>query len=163
MGHHLKKDPNHKVLKQEDALIENQELNLTLKASRKYKSQVKNLSDYDKLSKKAKLIFLTGLFDGEGSFGYHSHGKSRRQFQLSVGMVDEDLIKRFKHFFRCGFTYFEKERENRQRIYRWKVTGAKAFQVLNMMINYLCLRRKEKYKNVVKRFQNCCPSWYTHI
>ena len=47
MGHHLKKALIHKVLKQEDALTENQELNLTLKASRQYKSQVKNLSDFE--------------------------------------------------------------------------------------------------------------------
>ena len=86
----------------------------------------------------------------------------KRQFEICVEMCDEDLILRFQDFFKIGYIFSVKE-ENRQKIFKWKVTGAKGFQVLNIMINYLCLRRKEKYKNVVKRFQDSCPSWYTHI
>ena len=67
--HHLKEALIHKVSKKEDVRIENLELSPKLKVSRIYKHQGKNLSDYDKLDDDGKLVFLAGVFDGEGSFG----------------------------------------------------------------------------------------------
>ena len=59
----------HKVLKKEDAHIEKLELNLTSRESKTYNLPEKSSSVYDKLSENEKIIFLSGVFDGEGSFG----------------------------------------------------------------------------------------------
>ena len=53
----------------------------------------KNL--YERLPENLKVIFLAGLFDGEGSFGVWGKGSGRKSFQCSVEMCDKDIIQRF--------------------------------------------------------------------
>ena len=57
----------------------------------------KNL--YENLPKEHKIIFLAGLFDGEGSFGVWGKGGGRKSFQCSVEMCDKDIIQRFSDLF----------------------------------------------------------------
>ena len=47
-------------------------------------------NSYEKLSEKNKLIFLAGLFDGEGSFGIWGKGQGRKTFQCGIEMCDID-------------------------------------------------------------------------
>ena len=59
---------------------EKRELNLTSKELKTYNLPVKNSSVYDNLSDNEKLIFLSGVFDGEGSFGIWSKLKTKKYF-----------------------------------------------------------------------------------
>ena len=56
-------------------------------------------NSYEKLSEKNKLIFLAGLFDGEGSFGIWGKGQGRNTFQCGIEMCDKDILDRFSDFF----------------------------------------------------------------
>jgi hypothetical protein len=59
---------------------------------------------YDKLTKEQKLIFLAGVFEGEGSFGFWGKdNKNNRYFRIQVRMTDEDIVVRFVHFFKLGY------------------------------------------------------------
>jgi hypothetical protein len=60
----------------------------------------KNLTAYDKLSRKQKILVLAGVFDGEGSFGVWSRGKNRsKHLQVKVDTTDADMVARFHHMF----------------------------------------------------------------
>jgi len=53
------------------------------------------------LSEKEKLIFLAGVFEGEGTMGYWKNGitkngKVMRRIQCAVKMTDKDIIDRFE-------------------------------------------------------------------
>lgn len=58
---------------------------------------------YEKLTREQKLIFLAGVFEGEGSFGFWGKLlKNNRFFKIQVRMTDEDIVLRFVDFFRLG-------------------------------------------------------------
>ena len=55
---------------------------------------------FDTLSEKEKIIFLAGVFDGEGSFGSWSTGKGRKSMiAFGVETTDEDMVKRLHDVF----------------------------------------------------------------
>ncbi len=107
----------------------------------------KNL--YEKLPKKHKLIFLAGLFDGEGSFGIWGKGNGRKSFQCSVEMCDKDIIQRFVDIFGGSILTVKIRNDKWKQTWRWRQSGKKAFASIEKMIDYMCQRRKDKY-NVVK-------------
>ena len=89
-------------------------------------------NSYEKLSKKFKLIYLAGLFDGEGSFGFWSKGKNRGRI---FG----------------GWLFFAKRRKFKHKdTWCWRDRGPRAFAIIDKMINFMSKRRQEKYY-VVKR------------
>tara|TARA_A100001391_G_scaffold45972_2_gene26984 strand:- start:50 stop:466 length:417 start_codon:yes stop_codon:yes gene_type:complete len=110
--------------------------------------QVKNTNLYEKLSEKNKIIFLAGLFDGEGSFGLWSKGKGAskpKYFAASVETTDEDMVKRFYDMFGGTFYPCKQRKSHWKTTYRWKICGKGAFLCMDKMIDYMCLRRQEKY------------------
>ena len=106
-------------------------------------------NSYENLSEKNKLIFLAGLFDGEGSFGIWGKGNNRRTFQCSVEMKDRDILERFEEFFGVAITICKKRKPHWAQTWRWRLSGARAYECIDMMIEYMCQRRQEKY-NVVQ-------------
>lgn len=109
----------------------------------------KNLTAYDKLSRKQKILVLAGVFDGEGSFGVWSRGKNRsKHLQVKVDTTDADMVARFHHMFGGIFFTHTPKNENYKHLFRWKITGDKAWQVLKEMVPYMCQRRREKFKNL---------------
>ena len=57
-------------------------------------------NSYESLPKEHKLIFLAGIFDGEGSFGIWSKGKGRKkEFACTIEMIDKDTVQKFKDMF----------------------------------------------------------------
>ena len=121
-GHRLIKDQIHKVLNSK---------------------MLKN--SYESLSEKNKLIFLAGLFDGEGSFGIWGKGNGKKTFQCSVEMKDHDLIQRFHNFFGGSFNKCKKRKSHWAQTWRWRLSGVRAYECIDMMIEYMCRRRQEKY------------------
>ena len=109
---------------------------------------------YDKLSKEQKLIFLAGVFEGEGSFGFWGKdNKNNRYFRIQVRMTDEDIVVRFVDFFRLGYVNSHIPKKNHlKKSWKWTVAGDKAMEVMLQMAPYLGIRRKEK-------FEQCCQSY----
>ena len=109
---------------------------------------------YDKLAKEQKLIFLAGVFEGEGSFGFWGKdNKNNRYFRIQVRMTDEDIVVRFVDFFRLGYVNLHiPKKDHLKKSWKWTVAGDKAMEVMLQMAPYLGIRRKEK-------FEQCCQSF----
>jgi hypothetical protein len=108
-------------------------------------------NSYEKLSEKNKLIFLAGLFDGEGRFGIWGKGNGRRTFQCGIEMCDKDILDRFSNFFGGNVMKVRLRKSHWTQTWRWRLSGARAFECIDLLIEYMCQRRQEKYYNVVKR------------
>ena len=109
-------------------------------------------SKYKLLSKEQKLIFLAGVFEGEGSFGFWGkEGKSNRYLRAQIRMCDEDIVLRFIDYFKLGSisTYLPKNKKH-NKSWKWTVSGDKAVEVMLQLAPYLGIRRQEK-------FIECCP------
>jgi hypothetical protein len=107
---------------------------------------------YSNLTKEQKLIFLAGVFEGEGSFGFWGkEDKANRYLRVQIRMCDEDIVTRFTDYFELGFitTHIPKNKKH-SKSWKWTVAGEKAISVMLQMIPYLGIRRQEKFKE-------CCP------
>ena len=136
----------------EGALIEDQEVNQTYKASLPFNKLEKNLSEYDKLSRREQVIFLAGVFDGEGSFGVWSQGKhKKRSLQIKVETTDSDMVARFHAMYGGLFFVLNKRKEHWKHTFRWKLSGEKAWQAISEMVPYMCKRRKEKFLEITNK------------
>jgi hypothetical protein len=110
-------------------------------------------SSYDYLNKQEKLIFLAGVFEGEGSFGlWGKQIKNNKYLSLKINMTDKDILERFLDFFKVGAIYADKLQINRKPMWRWQITGIKAMEVLLQMAPYFGIRRKEKFEQC---YQSC--------
>ena len=105
---------------------------------------------YENLNETNKLLFLAGLFDGEGSFGVWGKGNGRKSFQCSVEMCDKDSVQKFADFFGGNVVKPRLRKSHWTQTYKWKLSGGRAYECVEMMIEYMSLRRQEKYENVVK-------------
>ena len=107
------------------------------------------------LSHKEKLIFLAGIFEGEGTFGYfksgfYRDGKQRRKIEVSVEMTDKDVVNLFHNYFEFGNIYTRTFDNHYKTSYRWKAVGLEGLKILHLMIPYLCKRRQEQYYGMVQ-------------
>ena len=105
---------------------------------------------YEDLNERNKLLFLAGLFDGEGSFGVWGKGDGRKSFQCSVEMCDRDSVKKFADFFGGNVVKPRLRKSHWTQTYKWKLSGGRAYECVEMMIEYMSQRRQEKYENVVQ-------------
>ena len=125
------------------------------------KSDIKGIKDVQVSGKKfigltivtteqGKILFLAGIFDGEGSFGVWGKGNGRKSFQCSVEMCDKDIIdERFADKFGGSILPVKVRKDNWKQTWKWKMSGKRAFAIVGKMVEYMCQRRKDKY-NVVK-------------
>ncbi len=127
LGHRLREDQIHREL----------QLNMPKKS-------------YEDLNERNKLLFLAGLFDGEGSFGVWGKGDGRKSFQCSVEMCDRDSVKKFADFFGGNVVKPRLRKSHWTQTYKWKLSGGRAYECVEMMIEYMSQRRQEKYENVVQ-------------
>lgn len=111
-------------------------------------------SSYNKLSRKEKIIFLAGVFEGEGSFGlWGKLLKNNQYLSIQVKMTDKDIIKRFFDFFKVGNIYTDKARINRKEIYRWQLSGKNAMKIMLQLYPYLGIRRQEKLNQCYQSYK----------
>ena len=107
------------------------------------------------LNKKEKLIFLSGIFEGEGTFGnfkagVYRDGRVRRKIEISVEMTDKDVVDLFHTYFNKGNVYVRTFENHYKTSYRWKVAGLEGLKILHLMLPYLCKRRQEQYYGMVQ-------------
>ena len=107
------------------------------------------------LNKKEKLIFLSGIYEGEGTFGnfkagVYRDGRVRRKIEISVEMTDRDVVDLFHTYFNKGNVYVRTFENHYKTSYRWKVAGLEGLKILHLMLPYLCKRRQEQYYGMVQ-------------
>jgi hypothetical protein len=125
------------------------------------KSTPKN--SYESLPVSSKLIFLAGIFDGEGSFGIWSKGLGRKkEFACTIEMSDHDTLLKFSNMFGGQLFSCKKRKDYHRQTWRWRQNGYRAFQIIDKMIEFMSIRRQEKY-NVVKRDKIGGTSRYAHL
>ena len=121
------------------------------------------VSSYERLPEESKLIFLAGIFDGEGSFGIWSKGKGRKkEFACTIEMSDYDTLRKFVDMFGGQLFSCKKRKEFHRQTWRWRQNGYRAFKIIDKMINFMSIRRQEKY-NVVKCDKISGTSRYAHL
>jgi hypothetical protein len=109
---------------------------------------------YGKLTTEQKLIFLAGVFEGEGSFGFWGkENKANRYLRVQIRMCDEDIVVRFIDYFKLGhITTNLPKNPKHSRSWKWLVSGDKAVEVMLQLVPYLGIRRQEKFKE-------CCQCY----
>ena len=107
------------------------------------------------LSQKERLIFLAGIFEGEGSFGYFRAGKYRdgsirRKIEVAVEMCDLDVVTMFQDHFQKGSVHTRKFNNHYKTAYRWRVSGLEGLKILHLTLPYFCKRRQKQYYGMVQ-------------
>ena len=113
-----------------------------------FKKEGLNLQGFDSLSRKEKIIFLAGVFDGEGCLGAYTvgkKGKGKKYLSISVESTDVDVISRFIEVFGGNLLSIKRRHDHYKNSFKWKLVGKKAWPVIAEMIPYMCLRRRQKY------------------
>ena len=140
---------------------------------KKFKLKVLNSqeqSNFNILTDREKLIYLAGVFEGEGSISghwpYRNGVKVNRAWvlQISVEMSDEDSVLKFKDFFKLGSLSTRKRRDSNlttdkiakdyyKRTYSWRATTAQAYSVLLQLRPFLGKRRIEQYNRCCQLYK----------
>jgi hypothetical protein len=123
--------------------------------------------NYNKLNRKEKLLYLAGVWEGEGCHTIISNGKKfkhlpcGRSFRILLSMTDLDIIERFRSFFNYGnITTYQPKKLNvkgepYKLQYKWFVRGEKGFNFLKQMYPFFGERRRKKlrecYIEMIKR------------
>ena len=123
---------------------------------------------YENLSKENKLIYLAGVFDGEGSFGLWKKGNNKTRFEVSVEMKDADAIYRFYNYFGGTVHKCKIRKANWSQTWRWRMQGEKAFAAMEKMVNFLLKKGADPFikdsfnmNSVDYAKQNLDPDWKT--
>ena len=120
-------------------------------------------NSYESLPVTSKLIFLAGIFDGEGSFGVWSKGIGRKkEFACTIEMTDQDTLQKFADMFGGQIFPCKIRKAHHIPTWRWRQNGYRAFLIMDKMIDFMSKRRQEKY-NVVKRDKIGGTSRYPHL
>ena len=120
-------------------------------------------NSYESLPVTSKLIFLAGIFDGEGSFGIWSKGIGRKkEFACTIEMTDQDTLQKFADMFGGQIFPCKIRKAHHTPTWRWRQNGYRAFLIMDKMIDFMSKRRQEKY-NVVKRDKIGGTSRYPHL
>jgi hypothetical protein len=120
-------------------------------------------NSYESLPVTSKLIFLAGIFDGEGSFGIWSKGLGRKkEFACTIEMTDQDTLQKFADMFGGQIFPCKIRKPHHIPTWRWRQNGYRAFLIMDKMIDFMSKRRQEKY-NVVKRDKIGGTSRYPHL
>lgn len=86
------------------------------------------------------LIYLAGLFDGEGSCGYFSVGKDQKRFTMEIKMTNESLIDWLVSNFHGTKTYRPSRNTKWKDQWRWRVTGKKAQALYELLKPHLKIK-----------------------
>ena len=66
-------------------------------------------------------------------------------------MCDKDILDRFSDFFGGNVMKVRLRKAHWTQTWRWRLSGTRAYECIDLLIEYMCQRRQEKYYNVVKR------------
>ena len=115
---------------------------------------------FDNLSDKEKLIYLAGVFEGEGSFGIWNNKIDRKNktvkkyINIAVQMTDEDTIRKFSNFFGGPYQTYKPRAHQNKIVYCWRTKGKKSLDILHRIMPYLGKRRQEKFNNLLLEYNS---------
>ena len=100
------------------------------------------------------------LFEGEGCVCAGQKGRKRKDGTflmypvLSIGMTDEDPVRRFGEFITGGTFYAVPRNGNRKRIYGWRVYGRTEIErVFAVLRPWLSLRRVQQFEDTLDAYR----------
>ena len=74
---------------------------------------------------------------------------------IACEMTDQDVILSIKKFFKVGhITKLAPRKKTWKTSYRWRVRNGPAVDILNKILKYLSIRRKQKAKLLIQEFKN---------
>lgn len=97
------------------------------------------------------LAYFAGIVDGEGYFFLEKVKKNYRIPVLGVEMAEKDVIKAFSDYFACGHLLMRVPKQSHHKIlYRWRVRGRPAIEILKRMYKYFSIRRQKNAEILFK-------------
>ena len=120
------------------------------------------------LPRQQQIIFLAGVFEGEGWFGIQRNyykGKPKNisiynRAALEIAMTDSDIIQRFQYYINTnGHVYLPKRHDGRKQSFKFSIKGYRALHLMEEMLPYLGIRRKEQYYAVVQSIGDGPKNW----
>jgi intein/homing endonuclease len=119
---------------------------------------------FDQLSKKEQIIYLAGLFEGEGWFGAYKRGHNTPSAVIEVTMSDLDMVQRFQRYLNLNSNIAKRKLyPNRKQTWKFWLKGYRALHLMEEMLPYLSIRRKEQYYAVVQSIGNGPKNWSSPI
>lgn len=103
------------------------------------------------LTERELLIYLAGYFDGEGCVSVQKATKKYPYLQVQVASGDKEIIEKYFEVF-GGHLYKEKGGTNRQ-LYRWTIGGAKAQEVLKILLPFLFAKKAQAELALIPNFR----------
>lgn len=107
---------------------------------------------------KTQLAWAAGLFEGEGCFSFTQASGSRSLF-VSLGMTDEDVVRRFREVIGFGVIYNRKPcKAHWKPQFTWRIGSFEQVQAFIAFVwPWLCSRRRAKAKVVLRSFHAAEP------
>jgi hypothetical protein len=112
--------------------------------------------DTNTVEKIAKLSYLAGIIDGEGSIGIEhlspTKGRPKSYYvcRLTVINTNKNLMELLLHFF--GGSYNQRKKiEKRKICYRWHIFGENLEKTLDQLIPYLFIKKQQAL--IVKQYR----------
>ena len=92
-----------------------------------------------------------------------AYGVRVKTLQVKVETTDADMVLRFHEMWGGVFFSIDRKKDNHKALFRWKITGDKAWNCLKEMIPYMCNRRKEKYYGLVQPIGYGNEDWGSYL
>ena len=99
-----------------------------------------------KTVRESDIVYIAGLFDGEGSISYKQYMRKRKgqkkhyptwQIRLELAMTDKEIIKWLAETLDCGTWGERKVLKGRKRQWRWRCSHRDAFFVARLLWPYV--------------------------
>ena len=96
--------------------------------------------------RESDIVYIAGLFDGEGSVSYKQYMRKRKgqkkhyptwQIRLELAMTDKEIIKWLAETLDCGTWGERKVLKGRKRQWRWRCSHRDAFFVARLLWPYV--------------------------
>lgn len=134
-----------------------------------YTCAVRNsIGDKMQDNQREELIYLAGLFDGEGTICiqkdsrplYKDNGKNWNPIYnvtVRIGMIDENAIRGYRNFFGVGYIDCEKVYHKFRPMWRYSVRAKDQVQLVISQLRYH-IRVKQPQADLALRYFKECPS-----
>jgi len=109
---------------------------------------------------KAQAAWCAGIFEGEGSFSYHS-GKFGRRVMARMTMSDKDVVNRFAELVGVGKVYGPfRWKIGTKDMWTWQVTSFENVQhVIAILWRWLGIRRRARASEVLTLAKDMKLGW----
>ena len=94
--------------------------------------------------------WMTGLFEGEGSFVTLDVQRANVRLTMEMSMTDFDIVRRFHQLADIGSVCYVTPRAGHQPQFKWAANGLEALQLAVKMLPLLGQRRSSKVREWIK-------------